>query len=375
MTVDEFLLASPQGTLAEFLLASPRGTLAAGGAYFAVPPSAREHGLADLPARVRGALGVAVAAGHPTPMVVGAIPFAPDAHAHLFVPQWARRGRPPAAGGIPAGPGAEPGEPRQVPPPDDYAEAVRRAVARLRAGDLDKVVLARSLTVPYRGDLAPLVAALARREPDGHTFAAALPGGRTLLGASPELLVSRTGRTVVANPLAGSAPADGDPAALLASAKDLREHALVVDAVAAALEPYCTVLRVPPRPSLTRTGALWHLSTRITGELADPATTSLELAAALHPTPAVCGTPTDAARQLIAELEPFDRGFYTGLVGWQDAAGDGEWVVAIRCAVADGAALTLYAGAGIVAESDPDAELAETSAKFRTTLGALRVAG
>ncbi|NRQ31994.1 isochorismate synthase [Nonomuraea sp. NN258] len=361
-------------TIDEFFLASPRGTLLAGDIYFAVPPSARANGLADLPARVHGVLGVALAAGHDAPIVVGAIPFAPDAHAHLFVPQWVRHEPPLAGREHQPGPTLDPDDSEQIPPPHDYAEAVRQAVDRLRAGDLDKVVLARSLTVPFEGDLAPLVAALAERDPTGYTFAAALPGGRTLLGASPELLVSRFGPTVVANPLAGSVPADGDPTALLSSAKDLHEHALVVDAVAAALQPYCVKLDVPERPSLVRTAAMWHLSTRITGELADPETSSLALACALHPTPAVCGTPTEAARRLIAELEPFDRGFYTGLVGWQDAKGDGEWVVAIRCAVADGSALTLYAGAGIVADSDPDAELAETSAKFRTALGVLHVA-
>ncbi|MEU4571594.1 MULTISPECIES: isochorismate synthase [Nonomuraea] len=358
----------------EFFLASPRGTLLAGGPYFAVPPSARKNALADLPARAAGALGVALAAGHTAPVVVGAIPFAPDADACLYVPRWVRHGPPPGPGAPAAPLAADPGDSEQVPPPLEYAEAVRRAVKRLRAGDLDKVVLARSLTIPYEGDLTPLVEALAERDPTGYTFAAALPGGRTLLGASPELLVSRSGRTVVANPLAGSAPRGADPGHLMTSAKDRREHALVVEAVAAALRPHCSTLSVPEQPSLVPTASMWHLSTRISGELADPATTSLELAAALHPTPAVCGTPTDAARQLIAELEPFDRGFYTGLVGWQDAAGDGEWVVAIRCAVADGTALTLYAGAGIVADSDPDAELAETSAKFRTTLGALHVA-
>lgn len=119
---------------------------------------------------------------------------------------------------------------------------------------------------------------------------------------------------------------------------------------------------------------MWHLSTTVTGTLADPATSSLDLASALHPTPAVCGTPTETARAVIAESEPFDRGAYTGMVGWQDADGDGEWVVTIRCAEAEGRSLRLFAGAGVVAASSPEAETAETAAKFRTFLSAVGAA-
>ncbi len=158
---------------------------------------------------------------------------------------------------------------------------------------------------------------------------------------------------------------------LLHSEKDLAEHAFVADAVRAALAPYCAELIVPERPTLLRTAAMWHLSSTVTGILREPSTTALELALALHPTPAVCGTPTDRARAAIGELEPFDRGLYTGVVGWGDATGDGEWVVTLRCAEADGDRLRLFAGAGVVAASDPELELAETSAKFRTFLHVL----
>ena len=116
---------------------------------------------------------------------------------------------------------------------------------------------------------------------------------------------------------------------------------------------------------------MWHLSTEIRGELIDPSISSLALAVALHPTPSVCGSPTALAREAIQEIEPFDRGFYTGLVGWCDASGDGEWIVTIRCAVAENQSLNLYAGAGVVAESSAEAELQETSAKFRTMLHAM----
>ncbi|MEV6345858.1 isochorismate synthase [Actinoplanes sp. NPDC051851] len=360
------------------LFASPRGTMLAEGAYFAVPPSGRPDGQADLARRVRAALGVADAAGHPVRTVVGAVPFAAGADACLIVPRRLHRGGAPAAAAyrvLPSGIRAL----RPVPEPERYREAVARAVRQIRAGAYTKTVLARSLRVEAPGfDPAPSVRALAARDPGGYTFAVDLGAGRTLFGASPELLVSRHGRTVTANPLAGSAARSADPAedhlraaALLASVKDRHEHAMVADQVAAVLDRYCTSLTVPPTPSVTGTATMWHLSTLITGELADDAVTALELATALHPTPAVCGTPTGAARAAIAELEAFDRGFYTGMVGWVDADGDGEWAVTIRCATADPDGLDLFAGAGVVADSDPSAELAETTAKLRTLLAAL----
>jgi isochorismate synthase len=183
---------------------------------------------------------------------------------------------------------------------------------------------------------------------------------------------------VTANPLAGSAARSDDPiedgrraTMLLRSAKDRREHAAVVDAIVANLSPLCTNVRVPAEPQLLPTATMWHLASPITASLRDPATSSLRLATALHPTPAVCGVPTERARSLIGELEPFDRGFYAGMVGWCDACGDGEWVITIRCGEVASDSLRLYAGAGIVAGSEPESELAETSAKFRTLLSAL----
>ncbi|WP_010300372.1 isochorismate synthase, partial [Streptomyces sp. SA3_actF] len=234
---------------------------------------------------------------------------------------------------------------REVPSADAYARAVDAAVERLRAGEFAKVVLARTLELTGRTapGLPLMLGRLARRDPGGYAFAVPSAPGRTLLGASPELLVARQDGRLVANPLAGSAPRGTDlaedvraAAALLDSAKDLHEHAVVVDAVRAALAPYCARIEVPPRPTLVRTATMWHLSTTVTGDLASPATTALDLAQALHPTPAVCGTPTATARRVIAASEPFDRGAYTGMVGWQDADGDGEWVVTLRCAEAEG---------------------------------------
>ncbi|MFI7643572.1 isochorismate synthase MenF [Nonomuraea sp. NPDC049400] len=263
-----------------------------------------------------------------------------------------------------------------------YVAAVRRARDRIIAGEADKVVLARALTaISSRPiSLTDLLIHLGGR--GRHVYAVPLGRGRSLVGASPELLISRRGRTVTTNPLAGSARRHPhDPAAdlaaadgLLASAKDQREHHFVVQQVAAALAPFCDDLQVPEQPQVQATPTLWHLGTTITATLTDPATTALHLAAALHPTPAICGTPTAAARALITELESgsgVERGWYGGLVGWQDADGDGEWAITLRCAVVDSRRARLWAGAGIIADSDPEAELAETEAKLATLLHAL----
>lgn len=327
------------------------------------------------------------------PLVVGALPFdlepgpgADTARPALVVPESVRWAAP--LGGVPDLP--RPGTVRGVtarrralPEPAGYEAMVADALARMADGELDKVVLARVLDVVTTGpvDPASMLRELAARDPRGYLFATGVPtrgpGPRTLMGASPELLVTRRGDAVCANPLAGSAPRHDDPvedarsgAALLASAKDRHEHALVVEAVTAALGPFCDPLVVPTEPSLVRTETLWHLSTRLEGR-ADPAASALTLARALHPTPAVCGVPRAAARAAIDEIEPFERGYYAGMVGWTDADGDGEWVVALRCGQVENSSVRLYAGAGIVPASRPAAELEETTVKLRTQLRAL----
>ncbi|GLU48925.1 isochorismate synthase [Nocardiopsis ansamitocini] len=326
------------------------------------------------------------------PIAMGALPFDPAEPAHLVVPStvcWAPPLAAHAAAPVARRPLAGTWSITPVPPPAEHVAAVEQALKLLAGASgegLRKVVLARCLRV--RGsepvDVAQVLANLARRDRSGFTFAMNLPeraaGTRTLIGASPELLVAKRGRSVTSNPLAGSAPRSADPTldqqravALLTSAKDRYEHAVVVDAVVEALRPHCRGLDVPAEPELIGTATMWHLSTRVSGELRDPTTPSHTLVKALHPTPAVCGTPTAAAHRAITGIEPFDRGFYTGAVGYTDAAGDGEWVVTIRCADTEGRDLELFAGGGIVPESDPEAELAETSAKLRTLLLALGI--
>ncbi|MER8092370.1 isochorismate synthase [Streptomyces goshikiensis] len=363
----------------DHFLATPTRTLLADGVRAAVAP-----GDAPLPERVRAALAGAAHDGDLWPVVLGAIPFDPEEPAALVVPERVRSGPPlrtdPLVALEPAAAAPADWEVAAVPEPEVYAKGVAAAVGRMRRGEFGKVVLARSLELLSPGplDLPSMLQRLARRDPDGYTFALPTGPGRTLLGASPELLVSRRGNRFTANPLAGSTPRSADlaedvlrAATLLRSEKDLHEHGVVVDAVRAAMAPYCSELHVPERPTLVRTATMWHLSTTVTGVPADPDASALDVACALHPTPAVCGTPTGIARRVIRQTEPFDRGFFTGMVGWQDASGDGEWVVTIRCAEAEGRRLRLFAGAGVVGTSDPEAETAETAAKFRTFLQAV----
>jgi len=274
-----------------------------------------------------------------------------------------------------------PTQQRAVPDARVYGAAVEAAVARIRAGAMRKVVLARTLRVEAGRALDPVTLAHRLRavDPAACTFAAPAPGGGVLVGASPELLVSRRGPQVRSNPLAGTAPRAGDQEedranadALLASAKDREEHAIVVEAVAEVLALRCERLTWDPEPVLRETPNVWHLSSRFEGVLREPAPSALDLALALHPTPAVGGAPPAAALAAIRDDEPFDRGAYTGPVGWVDVAGDGEFAIALRCALLDGERATLYAGAGIVAGSVADSELAETDRKFQAFLDALR---
>lgn len=270
---------------------------------------------------------------------------------------------------------------QEVPSAAEYAGAVAEVTRLIADGKVSKVVLARTLGVRAGRALDPkrLLHRLRAAEPHGFVFAAPVAANACLAGASPELLVSRRGSAVASTPLAGSAPRSGDPDEdrshadeLLASSKNRREHAVVVEAVAETLAGFCDDLTFDREPVLLPTANVWHLATRFRGVLADPETTALDLVAELHPTPAVCGTPRSEAVDIIARSEPFDRGSYAGPVGWTDASGDGEWAIALRCAELAGERATLYAGAGIVQDSDPESEVDETERKFRAFLDSLR---
>ena len=355
-----------------FVLSGPTGTVVAEGIRI---------GYADVTAA-----DAALRRGD-VPIVLGALPFDVHEPAALQVPE-----RVTFIDALPDWPSRPPTGVRiaeTLPPPAEHRARVAGAVERLRlpGAELQKVVLARAMRVVADADWDPrgVLRRLLAADPAAYGYLVDLSPagspyvGSTLVGASPELLVARHGDQVRCRPFAGSAPRSPDPdvdrangAALASSGKNRHEHLLVVDAIRAALEPLCTDVLVDREPQLHHTDALWHLSTRVTGTLRDKSTTALDLALAMHPTPAVGGHPTAAATALIAELEG-DRGFYAGATGWCDSAGDGRWVVSIRCAqlAPDRRSALAHSGGGIVAESDPNDELDETTTKFHTIMTGL----
>ena len=246
---------------------------------------------------------------------------------------------------------------------------VADAVVRINAGDLEKVVLARDLvaTADEPLDVRWPLDRLTKGYPTCWTFH--VDG---IFGATPELLVRRERGLVTSRVLAGTIRRTGDDArdltlaaTLARSSKDLEEHEYAVRSVADSLDPHCSSMNVPEAPFVLHLPNVMHLATDVAGVVHDAATvSSLQLAAALHPSAAVGGTPTDRARRLITEVEHMDRGRYAGPVGWLDASGDGEWGIALRSAELRGDTVRLFAGCGIVADSDPEAELAESQAKF-----------
>jgi len=252
----------------------------------------------------------------------------------------------------------------------EWEAVVAEAVGRINQGLLEKVVLARDLLAFAENDIDPrwLATFLAGRY--GRCWTYAVDG---LIGATPEMLVRREAGLATSRVLAGTIRRSGDrigdlalAASLAQSSKDLEEHEYAVSSVARALAPYCSGMNVPDAPYVLELPNVLHLATDVTA-VADPGASSLALAAALHPSAAVCGTPTDVARATIAELEQLDRERYAGPVGWIDASGDGEWGIALRCGQipeTDPRQIRLFAGCGIVAGSDPEAELAESNAKL-----------
>jgi menaquinone-specific isochorismate synthase len=258
---------------------------------------------------------------------------------------------------------------------DSWMTTVADATKAIAAGDFDKVVLAREVRVVADAPLPrrALLLRLRRAFPGCFTFAIG-----SMVGASPELLVSRAGDTVRAHPMAGTAPRGGDPttdarlaASLLSSSKDRAEHQITIDMVWDTLLPYCSYVDSEPEPSIVAVANVQHLASMVEGRLSHPPASVLDLVAALHPTPAVAGWPVAPALEFIAAHEGIERDRYAGAVGWVDAAGNGTWAVGIRSAIVDGPVARLFAGVGVVSDSDPEAELAETEAKFQAVLSAI----
>jgi isochorismate synthase len=386
--------AQPRSLVSEFtadcpfFFASSQQTLLVQPEHVVERLEVRTQGLSDALMSKLQARGAGKAA---QPRAVGALPFDPAGSAHFWITSNARTAAGRSTHGIAPNPRgllstASAYGVQLRPSPADFVAAVESALSRIEGGALSKVVLSRALELSLESpiDAGDLLRQLAGQSPSGYTFALALgrpaQARRHLLGVSPELLLEKRGAMVCTNPLAGSRPRGRDRGedealahTLLSSKKDLHEHALVIDAVVEALRPWCSKLHVPPGPSLVSTPSMWHLSTSLLGELRDPRCSSIALAQALHPTPAVCGHPRAEAQRAISELEGFERGLFAGAVGHCDANGDGEWAVTLRCAELTERSVRLYAGAGVVQGSEPWAEFDETAAKFGTILRALGI--
>jgi isochorismate synthase len=265
----------------------------------------------------------------------------------------------------------------EVPSPASYAEAVARAVEEIRSGALRKVVLARAAQLHATEDLDPaaVLQRMAEREPACTRYAFPGPDGGRLVGASPELLIAREGTQIASHPLAGTlnlAEAGADAGALLRSRKDLDEHRLVVEDLAYNLRPLVETLEVPTGPSVVRLRSVAHLGTQLKGTTRSASEPHLlDLLAALHPTPAVGGVPTASALRLIDDLEGPRRNWFAGGLGWCTADGAGEWVLAIRGALLNGSRSEVIAGAGVVVDSTPEGEAAETRSKLASVLEAV----
>jgi isochorismate synthase len=354
---------------------------------------------ADAACRLQQELAGVIMAGDadaPGPAAVAALPFDPGAPASAVVPALQLRQQaegvrwliavaatadavpvecPHLDHGRPSAPRPCRHELCAVEEPEAWMATVAAARDEIRRGALRKVVLARAVDLVTDVDLD--VAAVLRRlravYPTCLRFS--VDG---LVGASPELLVARRGDVVSAQPMAGTTARLGDPAVdaqlaarLLASDKDRAEHQVTIERVEEALLPFCSYLDAQADPQVVAVANVQHLATRVEGRLSQPSPPVLDLVAALHPTPAVGGDPAGAALAAIDRLEPRGRGRYAGPVGWCDGSGDGEFAVGIRSAEISGRRARLYAGVGVVADSEPEAELAESQAKLQAMLGAL----
>ncbi|AJQ94807.1 isochorismate synthase [Gynuella sunshinyii] len=322
--------------------------------------------------------------GQKNPIVIGAIPFDVSQPSALTVPEWYEF-MPHMAVNTNQSVKLEPltvSEYRYQPNHSDFKNMISEAVQRLKQGQLEKVVLSRilELDLSQAVDCNAILQNLIVQNPAVYQFRIPLGNNNTLIGASPELLVRKQKNSITTNPLAGTCKRMADPQQdhlnaqrLWQSTKDQHEHRLVIDTLRTQLSPLCDQLDIPAQPELIQTSNLWHLSTRIQATLKEPATNALQIACLLHPTPALCGSPAVTAKQLIDELEPHDRGLFSGIVGWCDSEGNGEWAVTIRCGLVQAKRIRLFAGAGIVADSDPESEWQETGAKLGTMLNAFNI--
>lgn len=260
-----------------------------------------------------------------------------------------------------------------------YKMAVTQAVEAIQQQRLSKVVLAQAqvLTLHHPVNMAKVLTHLLIENPFCYTYSVPVVGEQVFIGASPELLVRKEGNLIECFPLAGTAPRDADPkqdqlnaSMLLSSMKNKHEHQLVVEDIVRKVAPLVTNLTVSESPELVCTSKVWHLGSKVKAVVADDYSV-LDFVALFHPTPALCGTPREEAAAFIQVAEPFSRHYFSGAVGWCDAQGNGEWAVAIRCALIKEHQAIVYAGAGIVSESDPEEEWVETMNKQKVIIDSI----
>ncbi|EDH0694462.1 isochorismate synthase EntC [Salmonella enterica subsp. salamae] len=385
--MDMSLAEDAQETMAtlapdRFFFMSPYRSFTTSGCFarYTEPAVAGDSPDSPFQQKLRQQFAAAKSQGIANPILVGAIPFDTRQPSSLFIPmEWqsfSRQEKQRTARYFTDHQSLTVTARKAIPEQDAFEAMVARAATLTATPDVDKVVLSRliDITTDVAVDSGALLERLVAQNPVSYNFHVPLADGGVLLGASPELLLRKEGERFSSLPLAGSARRQPDDVLdreagnrLLASQKDRHEHELVTQAMKQILRDRSTELQLPSSPQLITTPTLWHLGTPFEGK-ANAGENALTLACLLHPTPALSGFPHQVAKKLIAELEPFDRELFGGIVGWCDAEGNGEWVVTIRCAKLRGNQVRLFAGAGIVPASSPVGEWRETGVKLSTML-------
>ncbi len=384
LSTDERKISSVPLSQESFFFASSWKSLITWGRFASVDCPAADGGEVNgaFQQQVRRAFAAAKEKGIQRPVLVGAIPFDTRKPSALFIPErceeFSRQQRLQAAEEASYGVDPVVCARQAIPEKDEFMAMVARAAEATAQPDLDKVVLSRLIDITTEEPVvaSALMDRLIAMNPTSYHCHVPLADGTTLLGASPELLLRKSGETFSSLPLAGSARRDRRNAELdraigerlMYSQKDRYEHRLVTSAMHDVLAPRSAFLAVPDKPELITTSTLWHLATPIEGQVRSTDETALSLACLLHPTPALSGFPNALSRQWIETLEPFDRELFGGMVGWCDEDGNGEWVVTIRCGTLAGKRIRLFAGAGIVPASSPESEWQETGVKLSTML-------
>ncbi|ECV5509227.1 isochorismate synthase EntC [Salmonella enterica subsp. enterica serovar Oranienburg] len=385
--MDMSLAEDAQETMAtlapdRFFFMSPYRSFTTSGCFarYTEPAVAGDSPDSPFQQKLRQQFAEAKSQGIANPILVGAIPFDTRQPSSLFIPMawqsFSRQQKQRTARYFTDHQPLTVTARKAIPEQDAFEAMVARAAMLTATPDVDKVVLSRliDITTDVAVDSGALLERLVAQNPVSYNFHVPLADGGVLLGASPELLLRKEGERFSSLPLAGSARRQLDDVLdreagnrLLASQKDRHEHELVTQAMKQILRDRSTELQLPSSPQLITTPTLWHLGTPFEGK-ANAGENALTLACLLHPTPALSGFPHQVAKKLIAELEPFDRELFGGIVGWCDAEGNGEWVVTIRCAKLQGNQVRLFAGAGIVPASSPVGEWRETGVKLSTML-------